>query len=112
MRCRKPLNGAGGNFAAKLQTGGLHAVANAEDGKVHIEDAGVRLGRALRISAGRPAGEDDADDVVLAEFLRRRVGRKDERVNLILAHPPRDELDVLGPEVEDGDGGLRHREVF
>ena len=89
--------------AAELRADGLLAVADAEDRHAQLEH---RSGRAWRLGLGgrgRPAREDDR--------LRRerpdrgviRGARHDLGIDAGLAHPPGDQLGVLGAEVEDQD---------
>ena len=64
-----------------------------------LEQPGRRGRRPGRVHRRRPAGQDDRGWVALQNILGRRRRRHDLRVNLALAHAPRDELGVLGAEV-------------
>ena len=55
----------------------------------------------LGIDGGRPAAEDDALGLQRGDLLRRRVVGQDLREHLALADSPRDDLRVLGTEIED-----------
>lgn len=98
----------GADFRPELFAGDLHAVADAEDRQAHVEDAGVRLGRGGCVGAGRAAGEDDAEDVIPGKFLRRNGGGEDERMDMVLAHPPGNQLNELGAKIEYGDAAIYH----
>ncbi len=83
----------------------LHAVADAEDRDAQLVDLG-RDARRVRVVAGRrPAREDDPARRELADARHRQVERVDLGVDVLLAHPARDELRVLRAEVEDEDRG-------
>ena len=88
----------------------LDAVADAEDGHAELEDALVRVGRALAVDALRPAGEDEGRRLRLADRGERRRVRQDLGVDAELADLPGDELGVLRPEIEDED--FLHGEIL
>ena len=96
--------GAAGDVAAEHLAHELDAVADAEHGQTHLEDAGVRVGRALGLHAIRTAGEDDADDAVGPEGLRRDAEGIDAGVDVAFADAARDDLGQLRTEIENGDG--------
>ena len=81
----------------------LHAVADAQDGHAELEDGLVRQRRVLRIHAGGPAGEDEAAGLERGDFRRRGVVAQDGGIHVALADAARDDLRVLGTEVEDDD---------
>ncbi len=68
----------------------------------------VARGRALRPDARRPARQDDALGPQRANLLERHVARLEAAVDVVLPHPPRDELAVLGAEVQDKDRVVGH----
>ena len=79
----------------------LHPVADAEDGDAHLEQALGDIGRVVGVDAGRAAREDDAGEVHLLG-RRERLGRgEDLAPGPRLAQAARDELGVLGAEVDD-----------
>jgi hypothetical protein len=83
---------------------GLHAVADAEHWPAGLEDV-CRQGRSARlVYAGRPAGEDEAGRLQRQHALGRRVPGDQFAVNMGLAHPPGDELIILGAKVQHHDG--------
>jgi hypothetical protein len=87
----------------------LDAIADAEDRDAELEDALVRVRRALAVNALRPAREDEGRRFRLADRGDRRRIRQDLRVDAELADLPGDELGVLRPEIEDEDflhGGI------
>ena len=97
-----PLVGA--DRAAQLLGYQLGPVADAEDRYAEVVDGGVEGRRALDVHRGRATAEDHAGGPA-----GRDLGRGDRRghdlaVHLALAHPPGDQLRVLGPEVHHQDG--------
>ena len=79
----------------------LVAVTDAEDGDSHLQDGGVHAIGALGIHRGRAAGEDEAHRVVSSDLLGADVTGNDLGSDMSLAHPPSDQLCVLGPKVEN-----------
>ena len=89
--------------ATELLRHGLHAVADAEHRHAGLEH---RRGRARRLGVGHrlgAAGEDDAARAERADVGVAHVPGVDLAVDARLAHAARDELRVLGAEVEDQD---------
>jgi hypothetical protein len=89
--------------AAKLLRHRLLAVADAEHRHARLVDAGGRQRRVLVEHRGRPAREDDA---LRPQRPKRLVGllvRHDLAIDLLLAHPPRDQLGYLRAEIDDED---------
>ena len=95
------------DFAAEMVAHELHAVADAEDRQAEIEEGGIRLWRVLSINAGGAAAEDDAPRLEGGDFFGRQIAAHDLRIDLTLAHPPRDDLRVLRTEIEDDDARNR-----
>ena len=95
---------AAGDITTEHLAHELHAVTDAEDREAHLEDARVRVGRALRLHAVGAAGEDDADDAVGAQGLRRDAEGIDTGVDVAFTDAARDDLGQLRTEIEDGDG--------
>ena len=71
---------------------------------------GVALRRVVLRHALRAARQDDARGPLGPKRLERRVEGHDLGVDRQLAQAARDELGVLGPEIEDDDGLMRHGE--
>ena len=86
----------------------LHAIADAEHRRVEVEQRRVALGRALFGDALRSTRENDADWILGAKRLHRRVERDDFGVDRELAQTTSDELCVLRPEIQDENGLMRH----
>ena len=89
------------NLAAEGGNHGLLAIADAEDGNAGVDHRGRKLRRAGLMHRCRSAGEDDR---LWQDWLERRLGLvegHDFRINASLPHPPRDELGVLGAEIDD-----------
>ena len=82
----------------------LEAVADAEDGEAGGEDGGVGLRGVGVVDAGGAAGEDDAARVQREDLGERRGAGEDDGEDVELADAARDELRVLRAEVEDDDG--------
>ena len=66
-------------------------------------DGRVDAGRALGVHAGRTAGQDDRLRVAREHLGDGHRVRHDLGVDPRLPHAPRDQLGVLGPEVDDED---------
>ena len=85
----------------------LHAVADPQHRYAHPEKSRVAVRRPGLVDALRPAREDHRQRIQLADALGRDVVPDDPGERVPLADPPGDELDILGPEVEDQDGPRR-----
>jgi hypothetical protein len=81
----------------------LHAVADAEDGQTRVEDEFLDVGSVLLVHRFWSAGEDESFGLYREDFLHGRVPREQLAIDLRLAHTPRDDLRILGTEIEDGD---------
>src|SRR5262249_13433368 len=100
----------GDDLAAGEVIGELHAVADAEHGNAEVEDFRIAGRRPLLVDAGRPARQDDAARLQLAHPFGRDAGPHELAEDVLLAHPPGDELSVLRAEVEDQDAlSVRNR---
>ena len=96
------------DLTTQLGRHGLHAVADAQHRNAQTEH---RVGCARRLALGdrrRPAGEDDAGGAETADKIVRDIPGVNLTVDVGLAHTARDELGVLGTEVEDEDAGVDH----
>ncbi len=87
--------------AAQLERHRLHPVTDAEHRDPELEQLRTQLGRALAVDRRRTAGEDQPARRAPLDLLERRVVRQQLGEHAALAHPPRDQLRVLAPEVED-----------
>ena len=89
--------------AAKLLRHGLHAVADAENGRAERKDSRRRPGR-VRVRHGlRAARQDHAARLERAHLIVGDVPRMYLAIHPQLAHAAGDELSVLRPEIEDQD---------
>ena len=91
------------DLAAELDGHDLLPVAEAEDRNAEGEDLLVHVGGVVRVHGGRTAREDDGGGRHAGDLLRGDVARHDFRIDVKVAHAARDELAVLGAEVEDCD---------
>jgi hypothetical protein len=90
--------------AAEIPREQLHAVADPQDRQsagqhARIETGGTRHERRLR-----SAGKDDRRGTPLFDLAPRRVVRQKLAVDARFARAPRDQLAVLGAEIQDDDG--------
>ena len=95
-----PAVGAG-NMPAKLLRNELNAIADAQNWNSELIERGVDPGSVLDVDAVRPAGKDDADRVLLLDFLDGNGIGLDLAVNAALAHPTCDEMVILSAKVDD-----------
>jgi hypothetical protein len=81
----------------------LEPVADPEDGKPELEDRGVQV-RGPRIENARgTAGEDQPSGIPRPHLFETQAVGMDLAVDALLPDPPRDQLCVLRPEVQDQD---------
>ena len=73
---------------------------------------GVAVRSAGVVDAGRPAGEDQAARLQFGDAGGRQVVAHDLAEDVLLAHPPGDELAVLRAEVEDENEFFGHCNLF
>ena len=92
-----------GDRAAQPLRHQLEAVTHAEDRRTGLEDGRVEARRALRVDRRRPAGQDDRLRPLRHHLGHRHGVRHDLGVDPRLAHPTRDQLGVLRPEVDHQD---------
>ena len=90
--------------ATQLLGDQLGAVADAEDRHAEVVDRRIELRRALHVDALRAAGQDDRCRVFGGHLGGVQAVRDDLGVDAQLAHPARDQLRVLGAEIDDEDG--------
>ncbi len=89
--------------AAELGRHGLHPVADPQHRHAELEHRG-RRGRGARDGDRfRSAREDDAAGAEDPDLFLARVPGMDLAIDTQFPHPARDELRVLGPEIEDQD---------
>ena len=79
----------------------LMTIAEAQYGQPQLEDGGIDRGRIVGVHARRPAREDDRRWLCRLYVSSRRIARHDFRIHVQIANAPRDELSVLGPEIEN-----------
>ena len=95
------------DLAAELLRHRLLAVADAEHRHAGLVDRLRRQRRVLGVHRGRSAGQDHRLRLHLLEGLLRLLERHDLGIDLLLPHPPRDELGDLGAEIDDQDFVVR-----
>src|ERR1700690_2311249 len=81
----------------------MEAVTDAQDRDSAAPDSRVRMRRACLVHARRSAREDDRSRLAGRDLTPWGVERQQLRVDVQLAHAPRDQLAVLAPEVQDDD---------
>ena len=81
----------------------LDAVADAQHGYSQVEDGRIGKGGLRHVDRGGAAGENDAFDTEFLDFRSRGVKAQDGRINVQFTDPARDDLSVLGSEIEDDD---------
>lgn len=81
----------------------LHAVTDAEHGHAELEDAAVGQRRVSGIHAGRAAAEDQAARFHRGDPRGGGVVADDGGIHVALTDAARDDLRVLGPEIQDDD---------
>jgi hypothetical protein len=86
----------------------LHPVADAEHRDAEFEQRGVGRGDILTVHRAWSAGEDDTFRVPLADPFDVVGRRMDFRVHMGFPHPARNQLRVLGPEVDDENSVVVH----
>ena len=89
--------------AAERLAGQLHPVADAQHGQAEAEDFRVALRRARLVHAGRPAGKDHSLRGQFANPLGGDVVPNDLAVDVLLPHPPGDQLGILRAEIQHQD---------
>jgi len=89
------------DLAAKLMTGQLHSVTDAEDWYAEIKQFRIAQGCAGGVDAGRAAGEDEAVRLQHGHARGRQVVAHDLAEDVLFADAAGDELAVLRAEVED-----------
>ncbi len=91
------------DLAAELMRHRLLAVADAQHRDARLEQRLRRQRRVLVEHRGGAAGQDHRRGFHRGERLGRLLERHDLAIDLLLAHPPRDELGHLGAEIDDQD---------
>ena len=81
----------------------VYAVADAQHRHTEVEHRLRRLRGLFLIYRVGPAGEDDAGRVERANIRFAHVPWMEFAIHMCLAHAARDQLGVLGTEVEDED---------
>ena len=93
----------GAHFAAQLVHHELQAVADAEHRQSEMQDAVVGRRRVGVIDRRWPARQYDARRMIALDLVQRSVARQDDGEDVEFADAARDELRILGAEVEDDD---------
>jgi hypothetical protein len=101
LGCTRALDGA-----AEIARHELHPVADAERRDPEREDLRVEIGRTVRVDRRGAAGEDERGGAARRDLSRGEPMPDELRVNTRLAHPSRDQLAVLPPEVDHEDRAL------
>ena len=81
----------------------LHAIAEAQDRRAQVEERSVGGGDVFSVHGVRPAREDYPAGIPVTNPSHGAGRGMDLTIDVRLAHPPRDELGVLGAEVDDQD---------
>ena len=82
---------------------GLEAVADAEHRDASLEQLRVHRRRTLLVDRRRPPGEDDGGGATRKDLVGVEPGADDLGIDVGLAHAARDQLRVLGAEIDDED---------
>ena len=98
-----------GNSSTEGLSHHLEAVANTKDRNAEFEDGRVQGGGAWLIDAGRTTGEHNAYGVLGRDLSSSDRVRNNLGIHACFANAARNQLCILGAEVNDEDGlGLRH----
>jgi hypothetical protein len=89
------------HFPAELLGHQLHSVANPENRNSHLVHARIACGRARFVYGIRAAGKHDAFRPVAADFLDRRVERKNLGIHVGFANSAADQLCILRTKIQD-----------
>ncbi len=95
------------HLAPQCLTGQVQPVADAQDRQPKAENFGVALGRARLVHAGRAARKDNPPRGQFADPLGRDVVADDLAIDLLLPHPPGDQLRILRAKIQDQDFFIR-----
>ena len=79
----------------------LHAVTNSQHWNPHPKKGRIAMRRTGLVNAHRPARQNECQRIQLPDPIGRDIVPHNPRERVPLAHPPRDELNILGPEVEN-----------
>ena len=91
------------HLAAQMMHDEVQSVADAQDRHAQIEHFGIGGRRIGVIHRRRPARENHADGLVIADFSERDRARQDDGKYVQLANAPRDQLRILRAKIEDDD---------
>src|SRR6185437_9383875 len=89
------------DLAAKHLAGELHAVADAKHRNALAKDFRIALGGARLINARRAARENQSFGRQFTDTFGRNIVPDDLAIDVLLAHPPGDQLRILGAEIEN-----------
>ncbi len=90
-------------LASKCHIDQTHAVADAKERHRQLKQPPLDSRRVFLVDARRAAGENNPFEMQRANFFERDVERMDLAVNLGLPDAPRDQLSILGSEIENED---------
>ena len=96
------------DFAGQKVRQDLNAVTDAENRNAELEDAFVRQRRVFGIHAGWSAGKDQPSRLERGDIPGASVVAENAGINVALADATRDDLRVLGTEIEN-DNLIVHR---
>ena len=104
------------HFGAQRLAGGLHAVADSQDGNTQFKNPGIGSGRALLINAGGAPRENQPAGSQFPDPLDGQIMPHELRKDILFADPAGDQLGCLRTEIEHqdplgrrGDRGGIHR---
>ena len=100
-----------GHTAAQFLCQQLAAVTDPENRDAQGIDAGIRMGRMLRIDAVRPSGKDDPDGIISPDLLQRHRPWTHFAVHMAGSHPPGNQLVVLPAEIQNQDLLIIHPDI-
>ncbi len=99
------------DLGTQIQARQLHPVANPQDRHAQREDPRIAAGSAGFVDAGRSPRKNQGERVELAHALGRNVMTDNPRIGVPFADAPGDQLNVLGPEIENEHGTRRRVEI-
>ena len=102
VQCARPNSRAGAlcTLPPKRLADQLHAVANAQHRNAELKQFRIAMRRARFIHAGRAAGKNQPLGRNFAHPRRRNIVPHDFAINILLPHPPGNQLRILRAEIE------------
>ena len=92
----------GGYLPAQCVSQRLHAITDPQNRQAGFQDISRDLGRLRLVNRGWSARQDKTLRLQGQDPLRRRIPGEKLAVDVQLAHPPGNQLRILGAEVQDG----------